>query len=151
VRDGRDSGASKVGLREKAHHPTDSISGIDFWAERLRRADIGVQGLSAADRPRLHLVSLDELVSADRDRAYSELLDFLGVEDERAMRDFFELRMTGEAANQGRWREGLDVAEQRQVTEHYEATLSRLEREEYHCAPLLRRTYERTLAPQTSA
>ena len=151
VRDGRDSGASKVGLREKEHHPTDAISGIDFWAERLRLADRGVKGLSAADRPRLHLVSLDELVSADRDRAYSELLDFMRVEDEQAMRDFFELHMTGLAANQGRWREGLDAAEQGQVTEHYEAMLSRLEREEYHCAPLLRRTYERTLASQTSA
>jgi hypothetical protein len=59
--------------------------------------------------------------------------------------------MTGQAANRGRWREGLDAAEQRQVTEHYEATLSRLEREEYHCAALLRRTYERTLAAQPSA
>jgi hypothetical protein len=145
VRDGRDSGVSKAGLREKAHHPKDAISGIDFWADRLRRADLGVRGLSEEDRARLHLISLDELVWADRDRAYAELLDFLGVEDEQAMRDFFELRMTAEAANRGRWREGLDDAEQRQVTEHYEATLQRLEREEYHCAALLRRTYERTL------
>ena len=146
VRDGRDSGASKVGLREKAHHPTDAISGIDFWANRLRRADLGVKGLSAADRRRLHLISLDELVWADRDRAYGELLDFLGAEDEQSMRDFFELSMTGEAANRGRWREGLDAHGQRQVTAHYETTLERLEREDFHCAALLRRTYERTLA-----
>lgn len=151
VRDGRDSGASKVGLREKAHHPTDAISGIDFWAERLRRGDLGVKGLAADDRPRLHLVSLDELVWADRDHAYAELLDFLGIDDEQPMRDFFELRMTGQAANLGRWREGLDAAEQGEVTEHYEATLARLEREEYHCAALLRRTYERTLVSQSSA
>jgi Sulfotransferase family len=151
VRDGRDSGVSKAGLREKAHHPTDAISGIDFWADRLRRADIGVKGLSADDRTRLNLISLDELVWADREGTYAELLGFLGVEDEQPMRDFFELRMTGQAANRGRWRDGLDAAEQRQVTEHYEATLSRLEREEYHCAALLRRTYERTLAAQPSA
>ena len=150
VRDGRDSGVSKVGLAEKAHHPTDAISGIDFWADRLRLADIGARGLSADERSRLHLISLDELVWADREGAYAELLSFLGVEDEQPMRDFFELRMTGQAANRGRWREGLDDAEQRQVTEHYEATLARLEREEYHCAPLLRRTYERTLASQPS-
>jgi Sulfotransferase family len=151
VRDGRDSGVSKAGLREKEHHPTDAISGIDFWAERLRRADLGVKGLSPADRGRLHLISLDELAWADRERAYAELLDFLGVEDAQPMRDFFELQMTGEAANRGRWREGLDTAEQKQVTEHYEATLSRLEREDYHCAALLRRTYERTLVSQPSA
>jgi sulfotransferase family protein len=150
VRDGRDSGTSKVGLREKAHHPTDAISGIDFWADRLRRADLGVKGLSAEQRARLHLISLDELVWADRDRAYGELLEFLSVEDEQPMREFFDRRMTAAAANRGRWRNGLDEAEQRQVTEHYEVTLDRLEREGYHCAALLRRTYERTLASQSA-
>jgi hypothetical protein len=147
VRDGRDSGASKTLLREKEHHPTDAISGIDFWADRLRRADLGVKGLSAKDRERLHLISLDELVWSDREGAYGGLLEFLGVEDEPAMREFFESSMTAEAANRGRWREGLDADEQREVTAHYEATLARLEREGYHCAPLLRRTFELTLAP----
>ena len=36
VRDGRDSGSSKVSLRQKPHHPTDVASGIEFWADRLR-------------------------------------------------------------------------------------------------------------------
>jgi hypothetical protein len=148
VRDGRDSGTSKVGLREKAHHPADAISGIDFWAERLHLADIGVKRLSSDDRSRLHVISLDELVASERDRTYAELLQFLGAEDEQPMRDFFELRMTAQAAKTGRWHEGLDDAEQREVNAHYEATLSRLEREDYHCAAMLRRTYERTLASQ---
>jgi len=147
VRDGRDSGVSKTLLREKEHHPTDAISGIDFWADRLRRADLGVKGLGAEDRERLHLISLDELVWSDREGTYGRLLEFLGVDDEPAMRDFFDGRMTAEAANRGRWREGLDSDEQREVTSHYEATLARLEREGYHCAPLLRRTFELTLAP----
>jgi hypothetical protein len=147
VRDGRDSGVSKTLLREKAHHPTDAISGIDFWADRLRRADLGVKGLLGSDRERLRLVSLDELVWGDRDGAYPGLLAFLGVDDEPPMHDFFDGEMTAEAANRGRWREGLDAEQQREVTAHYEATLARLEREGYHCAPLLRRTFELTLAP----
>jgi len=148
IRDGRDSGVSKTLLREKAHHPTDAITGIDFWADRLRRADLGVKGLSTGEMERLHLISLDELVWADRERTYVDLLEFVGVEDESDMREFFETRMTAEAANRGRWRDGLDTAEQREVTAHYEATLTRLERENYHCAQLLRRTYERTLVSQ---
>ena len=148
IRDGRDSGVSKTLLREKAHHPTDAITGIDFWADRLRRADLGVKGLSTGEIERLHLISLDELVWADRERTYVDLLEFVGVEDESDMREFFETRMTAEAANRGRWRDGLDTAEQREVTAHYEATLTRLERENYHCAQLLRRTYERTLVSQ---
>jgi len=147
VRDGRDSGASKTLLREKEHHPTDVISGIDFWADRLRLADLGVKGLPEAERRRLHLVSLDELVSSNREGSYGGLLEFLGIADEPAMREFFDTSMTAEAANQGRWREGLDADEQREVTAHYESTLARLEREDYHCAPLLRRTFELTLAP----
>ena len=62
VRDGRDSGSSKVSLRQKPHHPTDVDSGIEFWADRLRQAEDGVRGLSAADRERLRVISLDELV-----------------------------------------------------------------------------------------
>jgi hypothetical protein len=59
--------------------------------------------------------------------------------------------MTADAAHRERWREGLDPAEQSRLTERYEATLERLEREGYHCADVLRRSFERTLAPQPSA
>ncbi len=45
VRDGRDSGSSKVSLRQKPHHPIDVSSGIEFWADRLRQAERGVRGL----------------------------------------------------------------------------------------------------------
>jgi hypothetical protein len=145
VRDGRDSGSSKVGLRQKPHHPTDVASGIDFWADRLRQAEEGVRGLSDGDLRRLHVISLDELVQSDRDRTSAELLDFLGIEDEPAMREFFDTEMTADAAHRERWRKGLDEAEQERITDLYETTLDRLEAEEYHCAPVLRRSYERTL------
>ena len=146
VRDGRDSGSSKVGLRQKPHHPTDVASGIDFWADRLRQAEEGVRGLGDGDRERLHVISLDELVQSDREAAYAELLEFLGVDDELAMREFFETEMTADAAHRERWRKGLDEAEQERITDLYEHTLERLEAEDYHCAPVLRRAYERTLA-----
>jgi hypothetical protein len=146
VRDGRDSGSSKVSLRQKPHHPTDVLSGIEFWADRLRQAEEGVRGLSEADRGRLRVISLDELVQSDREGAYGELLGFLGIEDEPAMRDFFESEMSADAAHRERWRKGLDEGEQERITDHYERTLERLEREGYHCAPVLRRSYERALA-----
>ena len=146
VRDGRDSGSSKVSLREKEHHPTDVLSGIEFWADRLRQAEEGVRGLSDADRTRLHVVSLDELVHSDREAAYAGLLSFLGVEDEPAMREFFESEMNADSAHRERWRQGLDEAAQAEVVRTYERTLDRLEREGYHCAPVLRHSYERSPA-----
>lgn len=146
VRDGRDSGSSKVSLRQKSHHPTDVASGIEFWADRLRKAEHGVRGMAAADRDRLCVISLDELVHSDRERAYAELLGFLGVDDEPAIRRFFDAEMNADAAHRERWRTGLTEAEQEGVVELYETTLARIESEDYHCAPVLRRSYERTLA-----
>jgi hypothetical protein len=142
VRDGRDSGASKVSLRQKPHHPTDPTSGIDFWAERLRMAEEGVRGVPEAEE-RLHTVSLDELVWGDRDATYRGLLDFLGVADQPGVREFFDREMNASAAHRERWREGLSESDQAEVEEHYERTLERLEREGYHCAALLRRSYDR--------
>jgi hypothetical protein len=146
VRDGRDSGASKVSLREKPHHPSDVSSGIEFWADRLRQAEQGVRGLAPADRERLHVVSLDELVWSDREPAYEALREFLGIGDEAEMRGFFEREMNADAAHRDRWRSGLSDAEQAEVVRLYEATLERLEAEGYHCAPALRRSFERERA-----
>ncbi len=146
VRDGRDSGSSKVSLREKPHHPTDIVSGIEFWADRLRQAERGVRGLSQADRRRLHVVSLDELVWSDREPAYAGLCEFLGVDDEPAMRRFFEAEMNADAAHRERWRKGLSEPEQAAIVSRYEAELARLEDEGYHCAAVLRRSYERERA-----
>ena len=150
VRDGRDSGSSKVALRQKAHHPTDVISGIDFWADRLRQAERGVRGLADADRSRLHVVSLDELVWGDREAAYAGLTEFLGVDDEPAMREFFDSEMNSGSAHRERWRKGLSESEQAGVVAHYEATLERFEADGYHCASVIRRSYERELAAQGS-
>jgi len=142
VRDGRDSGSSKVSLRQKPHHPTDVASGIEFWADRLDQAERGVRGLDATDRERLRAISLDELVWSNRDGAYGELCDFLGIEDEPAMRGFFDTEMNADAAHRDRWRKGLTDAEQDEIVRLYERELARLEAEGYHCAPVLRRSYE---------
>ena len=143
VRDGRDSGSSKVSKRQKAHHPDDATSGIAWWEERLRLAEEGVRGLDALPE-RLHAVCLDELVGGDRDASYAELLRFLGVADEPAMRAFFDRQMSAEAAHRERWREGHSEAEQAAIVAAYEAALDRIERQGYHCAGLLRRAYERS-------
>jgi hypothetical protein len=146
VRDGRDSGSSKVALRQKPHHPTDVASGIAFWAERLRQAEEGVRGMEADDRGRLRVISLDELVWSEREGAYAELREFLGIADEPAMRSFFDAEMSADAAHRERWRQGLSEVEQAEIVRRYEAELDRLDAEGYHCASVLRRSYERELA-----
>ena len=110
VRDGRDSASSKVAKRQKAHHPTGVTDGIDWWLGRLRLAEEGVRGLD--DPGRVAPISLDELVWGDRERAYGDLLDFLELSDEPAMREFFSSQMSADAAHRERWREDTSEADQ---------------------------------------
>jgi hypothetical protein len=145
VRDGRDSGSSKVAKRQKAHHPTDVSSGIEWWEGRLRLAEDGARALG--DPARLHVVSLDELVWGDRDDSYEGLRSFLGIGDEDGMRAFFEAQMSADAAHRERWREGHTEAEQERIEAAYREALERIERDGFHCAEVLRRSFERTAVP----
>jgi sulfotransferase family protein len=139
VRDGRDSGSSKAAKRQKAHHPTGVTDGIEWWLERLRLAEEGVRGLD--DPGRVVPISLDELVWGDRERAYGDLLGFLELADEPAMREFFASQVSVDAAHRERWREGLAEADQEAIRKRYEAALTELEVQGYHCAAVLRRAY----------
>jgi hypothetical protein len=141
VRDGRDSGSSKASKRQKPHHPTGVLDGIEWWLGRLREAEEGVRGMP--DRDRLTVVSLDELVAGDRETTYRELLAGLDLDDEPAAREFFENEMNAGAAHRQRWREGLDERGQEEVRVRYEQALEELEREGFHCADVLRRSYRR--------
>ncbi len=141
VRDGRDSGSSKVSKAQKSHHPSDAATGVEWWEGRLALAERGYRGL--ADPSRLHAVCLDELVWGNREESYEGLTGFLGLDAEPGMRAFFDTNMNAQNAHRERWREGLDEAQQRAVVACYEAALDRIEREGYHCAQLLRTNYER--------
>jgi Sulfotransferase family len=139
VRDGRDAGVSKVGKRQKRGHPTDAIEGIDWWYGRLAEAE---RGAAVAPPGKLFELSLDELAWGDRAGAYTTLLEFLGIEDEPPMREFFDREVSAENANRRRWRAGLSEGARREVVEHYERTLERIEGAGFASAPLLRRVYE---------
>lgn len=140
VRDGRDAGSSKVSKRQKREHPRDARQGVEWWFGRLAEAEAGARALSPE---RLHTVSLDELVGGAREAQYASVLEFCGIEDEPAMRKFFEAEMTAENAHRERWREGLAEEERREVSDAYEQALERAENEGFLSAQLLRDVYER--------
>ena len=136
VRDGRDAGASKASRRQRSHHPTDVLTGIDWWLERMLRAE---RGLRELDPGRSFVIGLDSFVSDQREETLAGLLDFLEVPERPKVRRFFDREMNPEGANRDRWREGLSYAEQGEVNRRYEAALERLEAKGSRCAPLLRR------------
>jgi Sulfotransferase family len=145
VRDGRDAAFS---VTTKSWGPDSVLEGIDWWADRLRAIEAGVRGTEdgaayALSPAELCVVVLDDLVWGDREGAYGRLLDFLGVDDDAAMREFFDLRMHPAAAHLARWREGSGRIERRRVRRRYEAALAALEREGNHAARPLIDAYER--------
>ena len=139
VRDGRDAGSSKVEKRSKREHPTDVISGIDWWEQRIRAIDESAKQLPP---DRLLTISLDDLVRDNRRQTYRSVHEFLGIDREPRVRRYFKRRMNADRAHRDRWREDLSDEGAEEVLRHYEATLEALERDEVHCAPLLRRVYE---------
>ena len=141
VRDGRDAGSSKVSKRQKRSHPRDGFEGLRWWEGRLRNIERGVNGLE--DPSKLLCVSLDDLVSGDREGVYATLREFTGLDDDTSMRAFFDDEMSAGAAHKERWRDGLDEQQAAELAAAYEKTLDRLEHEHFHCAPQLRAAYER--------
>ncbi len=145
VRDGRDAAQS---VTAKASGPDTLLKGIDWWAGRLRAIEAGVRGqeegaahaLSASE---LCVVVLDDLIWGDREAAYERLVDFLGIDDDPGMEEFFELKMHPAAERVEPWREGLGRFERRRVERKYEAALAELEREGNHVARPLIDAYER--------
>src|SRR5215211_4550816 len=87
VRDGRDAGSSKVEKRSKREHPTDVISGIDWWESRLRDID---ESAKQVPPDKLPTISLDDLVWGGRRATYRSLHEFLGVDREPRVRRYFK-------------------------------------------------------------
>lgn len=136
VRDGRDAGASKASRRQRSHHPTDVLTGIDWWLERMLRVE---RGLRELDPDRALVIGLDSFVSDQREETLAGLLGFLDVPERPKVRKFFDHEMSPEGANRDRWREGLSPGAQDEVKRHYEGALGRLEAEGSRCVALLRR------------
>jgi Sulfotransferase family len=145
IRDGRDAAAS---VTTKTWGPDGILTGIDWWADRLRAIDAGVRGEEdgspySLPPDRLCVVVLDDLVGGDREGAYARLVAFAGAEDDSAMREFFDRRMGPADAHLARWREGLGKLGRLRVRRKYERTLAALEREQNHAARPLIGAYER--------
>lgn len=110
VRDGRDVASSVVDFQ---WGPSDLEAGLDWWADRLER---GFRGCDRLPPDRVLVVQLEDLVVRDRERQYARLLEFVGLDDESAMRRFFDEVMVPDSAHLGRWMRDVP-SERRQAFE----------------------------------
>jgi Sulfotransferase family len=148
VRDGRDASASRVSQARWLVYPRTRRQGIEWWEQRMRRV---AAGAAAIPPDRLLEVSIDELVAMRGPHAIAPLADFAGIGRGYRFRRFYKQRMNAERANQGRWRRGLSDRVAGDIDRRYAAALERLESGGLTSAPLLRRSLERSRAPDPSS
>jgi hypothetical protein len=119
VRDGRDVAASLVrhGLL------ADPREALGWWEERLARAHRQLARLPAEA---VLEVRFERLLVEDREGALRELLDFMGWEEQDAMRHFFTRRMPPEEAHVGSWSTVFSGRERALVAAEYKAARERL-------------------------
>lgn len=114
VRDGRDVACSVVSMR---WGPTDLDQALDWWAMKVEA------GFAACDRlpsDRLLVMQMESLVATDRDAEYARLLGFCGLEDDVAMRSYFESEVSGELAHVRRWLDDVPPDRMAAFQQHYE-------------------------------
>lgn len=123
VRDGRDVAAS---VARRSWGPDDVPGALIWWGKQMMAIH---RSIGDSDATRVHTVRLESLVGPDREVAYDQLTEFLGLQDDAAMRAFFEEKMSTERARPGSWRRGLDPAEAERVELLYRKQLARLDAE----------------------
>jgi sulfotransferase family protein len=141
VRDGRDASASRVSQTRGLIHPRTRRQGLEWWDERIRSIDAGARGIPP---DRLLTVSLDEFLLLGR-RALRPFCRFVRIYPQPKMKRFYRRRMSPELAHSERWRAGLSDRRAAGLERRYEEIVAGLERDGVACAPLLRRTLDRSL------
>jgi Sulfotransferase family len=140
VRDGRDASASRVTQTRGLVYPRTRRQGLEWWEARIRRIDAGAK---AIPEERFLEVELGAFLTRGRREQLRALASLAGIRAGNRLRRFVRRRMSGRAANQARWRKGLDEREQDEIDRLYREALDRLERDGVTCVPLLRNAYER--------
>jgi hypothetical protein len=141
VRDGRDASASRVGQTRGIVYPRTRRQGLQWWEERLRSVDAGAR---AIPRDRLITVSLDELLLLGRHHGLRPICRFVRIYPQQKMKRFFRRKMTTELAHSERWRAGLSDRRAAALERAYAEIVEGLEADGVACAPLLRRTLDRS-------
>jgi hypothetical protein len=129
VRDGRDRACSVTAL---PWGPDSIDEAISLWETRLRAIDRLLQSLPA---DRHTAVQLEDLVLEDREGSYRRILDFLELDDEPAMRSFFDSEVTPARAHVGRRQWEVPEAEREHVEAAYRDALERLRSDGVSCVP----------------
>jgi Sulfotransferase family len=120
VRDGRDVACS---LARLPFGPEDALAALARWNFHLRRADAAVRRLPP---DRVLTVRLEELLLTGREHTFAELLEFLGLEEDTAIRRTFDAELTAENGHLGRWRVELPGTQRDELDRTYREMIDQM-------------------------
>lgn len=121
MRDGRDVAASFV---SKPFGPGEVFDGLDAWRDRMIEAH---EAELRSPAGRVHRIDLERLAATHREESLDALLEFLGLSDDRRMREWFDKRVIAEQAHVGRWRRDYDDDTARRIDERYAQIINELD------------------------
>lgn len=130
IRDGRDTAVS---MTHQTWGPDNAEDGVREWAQRLRDT---WRSTRAVPPGQVLEVRWEELIATDREAQLARVLEFLEVEESRAMRYFFDNHVNPAKAHSGRWRTELPPAEADRVDKLYRELLDELRDEGVGCLPV---------------
>ena len=121
VRDGRDVAASFV---QQTFGPDDVFEALRQWERRMMRIH---QATLAAPEGMVLRIELMDLVVHDRRGTVSRVCEFLGINDDPAMLEWFDSVISASSAHPGRWRTQFDAPTARLIDRAYGKSVKRLE------------------------
>ena len=119
VRDGRDVALS---VSNERWGPNDPYEALSWWANRVFKAH---RSLELIPKDQQITIRLEDLVYRNRDFSYNSLLNFLAIESEVPLADFFAAELTKDKLNEGLWKE--KVSNPAKFEKKYLKILKRLE------------------------
>lgn len=122
-RDGRAVAASIV---NKESMTDDPMVALRHWNKRMRAADAALREMPPE---KVLFMRLDDLSALDRDASFERLVRFVGLEDPGPMRDYFDSKVSSEAAHFGKWRERIPEDDARRIERVYGRVLRDLHRD----------------------
>ena len=120
VRDGRDVAASILKVR---WGPDNIAGGIRWWGHRLRLAQ---RELDAIPSDQVIVLRYEELIGVDRHQRLGELLEFAGLDEERAVHRYFDETIVAPKAHTGRWKDQVGPGEHADIDRFYRGVIDSL-------------------------
>ena len=97
IRDGRDVAVS---ISKERWGPNDPYAALSWWANRVHRAAVALKRVNPESVLQFRI---EDLIVHEREKSYSNLLNFLKLEESEVLREYFAEQLTAEKLHTGRW------------------------------------------------